>query len=244
MKHTYIRAIIAGVFVLLLSGCLYPDSERSKNNQPNEQQLEMVQSAIEDFREEEGGLLPIKTKDNDTPIFQKYLIDFTALKEANILSEIPPNAYESGGYYQYSIITPEDDPKVRLIDLRNTEAIRNVNVQLNGYRNEHIYPPYGREISEGIYTLDHEALGFDAAPTVVSPFSGENLPIVMDVEGHLYIDYRIDLNNALEEYDHSYEEGDDIRYLLAENTPFVPAYSLPYTLQDGEPVFLTQETNE
>src|SRR5699024_12802228 len=50
----------------------------------------------------------------------------------------------------------------------------------------------------------------------------------------IYVDYRIDLNNALEDYEHHYEEGDDIRYLLAENTPFVPAYSLPYTIQDGE----------
>ncbi len=59
----------------------------------------------------------------------------------------------------------------------------------------------------------------------------------MDTKGNLYVDYRIDLNHALEEYKHDYQKGDDIRYLLAENTPFVPAYSLPYTIQDGEPVF-------
>ncbi|MFC2948304.1 hypothetical protein [Virgibacillus sediminis] len=244
MAYTYGRIILGLLLVLILSGCLYPDSERSENKQPNEQQLAIVQNAIEEFREQNNGLLPIKTKENDTPIFQKYLVDFTALKEANALSEIPPNAYEGGGYYQYTLITPEDNPRVKLIDLRNTESIRSVNVQLNGYRNEHIYPPYGREIAEGVYTLDYESLGYDAMPTVVSPFSGENLPIVMDVEGQLYIDYRIDLKNALDKYEHNYSKGDDIRWLLAENTPFVPAYSLPYTIQDGEPAFLLEEANE
>lgn len=60
----------------------------------------------------------------------------------------------------------------------------------------------------------------------------------MDTNGQLYVDYRIDLNDALQLYDHQYEEGNDIRFILAENTPFVPAYSLPYTIHEDEPVFL------
>ncbi|HLT55727.1 MAG TPA: hypothetical protein VK057_06420, partial [Bacillota bacterium] len=83
-------------------------------------------------------------------------------------------------------------------------------------------------------------LGLDSPPTVISPYSQEQLPIVMDVEGKLYIDYRIDLTQALENYDYDYEEGDDIRYILAENTPFLPVYSLPYTISDGEPVFMNE----
>lgn len=62
----------------------------------------------------------------------------------------------------------------------------------------------------------------------------------MDTEGNIYIDYRIDLNNALKEYNSSYKEGEDIRFLLAENTPFLPVYSLPYTVKDNEPVFMTE----
>src|SRR5699024_5998460 len=204
---------------------------------PNNSQLEKVQSAVDQYHEQTDGLLPIKTKDSDTPIFQKYLIDFQALKEQNIMTEIPGTAYENGGIYQYTIMTPEDDPRVKLIDLRISDAIREVAVKLNVYRNEHIYPPFGKEIAEGIFQIDHEKLGLDSQPYVVSPYSQENLPIVMDTEGNLYVDYRIDLNRALDEYEHDFAEGDDIRYLLAENTPFVPAYSLPYTIRDGEPVF-------
>lgn len=238
LKLTYVRTIGVILITILLSGCLYPQDKLVKNQAPNEAQLELVQHAVNKYREKKQGLVPIKTKNEETPIFQKYLIDFTALKENNALAETPANAYENGGTYQYTLITPEDDPQVKLIDLRITDVIRTVNVQLDIYRNQHMYPPFGREIEKGIYSIDFKKLGFDKPPTIVSPYSKENLPIVMDVAGELYVDYRIDLNNALNEYDHHYEEGDDIRYILADNTPFVPAYSFPYTIQDGEPVFL------
>lgn len=241
MKFTYIKAFGMLLTVFLLSGCLYPESEMSKNQMPNEAQLEMMQSAIETFQEETQGLLPIKTKDMDTPIFRKYLVNFIKLKEHNIISEIPATAYENGGIYQYTIITPEKNPRVKLIDLRITNTIRKVNTKLHIYRNEHLYPPFGKEIADGVFTIDYEKIGLQSKPYVVSPYSHENLPIVMDVEGNLYVDYRIDLNHALKKYEHHYKQGDDIRYLLAENTPFVPAYSLPYTIRDGEPVFYSPD---
>lgn len=236
MKNTSIWISIM-IIPLLLSGCLYPESELAKNQTPNEDQLQTVQKAVEQYKETTGGLVPIQTRPSDTPIFQKYLVDFTALKENNILAETPGNAFENGGVYQYTLITPDEDPQVKLIDLQVTEALRNVNVQLNIFREKHIYPPFGKEIEENIFTVDYEALGMDEPPTIRSPYSHENLPIVMDINGELFIDYRIDLQQALNEFDHDFEEGDDIRYLLAENTPFVPAYSFPYTLKEEEPVF-------
>jgi len=236
MKNTTIWISIMFI-ALFLSGCLYPENELAENQAPNEDQLQMVQSAVEQYKESAGGLVPIQTKPSDTPIFQKYLIDFTALKENNILTEIPSNAFENGGVYQYTLITPDEDPQVKLIDLQLTEALRSVNVQLNIYRDQNLYPPFGREVGDNISTLDYEELGLEEPPVIKSPYSHENLPIVMNVEGELFIDYRIDLNQALEEFEHDYEEGDDIRYLIAENTPFVPAYSFPYTIENGEPVF-------
>lgn len=241
MKFTYVyRILTLLILTMILSGCLSPNNELAKNQPSNEAQLERVQTAVETYQEEEQGLVPIKTMSSDTPVFQRYQIDFTALKESNLLSETPGTAYENGGVYQYTLLTPEEDPRVKLIDLQITEAIRSINVQLDFYRNENIYPPFGEEIAEDVYTLDYQKLGLDTEPSVESPFSNENLPIIMDVEGNLYVDYRIELNNALNEYEHDYEEGDDIRYILAENTPFVPAYSLPYTIRDGEPIFSTK----
>ncbi|MGY0691782.1 hypothetical protein ACW2QC_03185 [Virgibacillus sp. FSP13] len=226
------------LLTMLLSGCLYPNDELEKNQIPNEDQLELVQKSVDDYREKTNGLVPIKTKEEDTPIFQKYLVDFTALKAKHLITEIPGNAYENGGVYQYTLITPEDNPRVKLIDLRMTEKIREVRVKLEIYRNEHLYPPYGEEIVNGIYKLNYKKLGFDSEPYVVSPYSQKNLPIIMDTDGQIFVDYRMDLYEALQKNDHDYKEGEDIRYLLAENSPFVPAYSLPYTVRDGEPVFL------
>lgn len=242
MKHTYIRITAAFMLIAFLSGCLYPDNELAKNQVPNEAQLEMVQQAVDQFKEQTNGLVPIKTKEKDTPIFQKYLVDFSRLKEEHLIGEIPGTAYENGGIYQYTIITPEENPRVKLIDLRIANALRELHLTLNMYRYEHTYLPYGKEIAEGIFRINYKKLGLDSEPYVVSPYSHKNLPIVMSYEGDLYVDYRIDLYNALKEYEHSYKEGDDIRYLLAENTPFVPAYSLPYTIKNGEPVFMHKKS--
>ncbi|MFC4557393.1 hypothetical protein ACFO3D_04120 [Virgibacillus kekensis] len=240
MKNRFIKSFVLLILVTLLSGCLYPENQLSKNKVPNEVQLKQMQSAIDTYQKETQGLLPIKTKPQGTPIFQKYLVDFNALKERNLISSIPGTAYENGGVYQYTIIKPEEDPTVKLLDLRVTDALREVNVRLEMYRNEHLYPPFGEEITDDVYTVDYKKLGYEAPPHVVSPYSQKNLPFVMDTNGKLYVDYRIDLTNALKEYEHNYKSGDDIRYLLTENTPFVPAYSLPYTIKDGEPVFMKQ----
>lgn len=238
IMHTTVKSIGMILFLFLLSGCLYPDEELEKNKVPNEDQLTMIQEAVVEYKQENNGLVPIKTKENDTPVFEKYLIDFTKLKEANMITEIPGTAYENGGVYQYALIDPEDDPQVKLIDLRMTEKLRSVNVQLDIYRDKNMYPPFGEEIADGIYAIDYEQLNMESSPYVKSPYSDHHLPIIMDSEGQLYIDYRKDLNDALEEFEHDYKEGDDIRYILAENTPFLPVYSLPYTIDEGEPVFL------
>src|SRR5690625_1874531 len=238
MRYIYIKTILILVAVLLLSGCLYPKNELAQNKVPNNDQLELVQTAIEKYQENTNGLLPIKTKPADTPVFEKYIIDFGVMKENNVLSEITGNAFENGGVYQYALISPEENTSVKLIDLRITEELRQVNIRLENFRQKNIYPPFGQEIVKGIYTINYESLGLSNEPYVVSPYSNNNLPIIMDTDGQLYVDYRIDLNDALQTYEHQYEEGDDIRFILAENTPFVPVYSLPYTIQEEEPIFL------
>lgn len=225
------------ITALLLSGCLYPQSELSKNQIPNEEQLVLVEEAVLQYKEQSNGLVPIKTTESDAPLYEKYIIDFTTLKEAQLLNEIPGTAYENGGFYQYILLTPEEDPRVKLIDLRTTEKLREVNVKLDIYRQKNLYPPFGEQLAEDIYELNYESLGFDEEPTVISPYSQQNLPILMTTDGELMIDYRLDLQMALEEFEPEVTEGEDIRYLLEENYPFVPAYSKPYVVENGEPVF-------
>lgn len=223
--------------VLLLSGCLYPQSELSKNQIPNEEQLASVEEAVLQYKEQSNGLVPIKTNPSDVPLYERYIIDFSMLKEAQLISEVPGTAYENGGVYQYILLTPEDEPRVKLIDLRVTEKIREVNVKLDIYRQKNLYPPYGEQIADGIYRLNYEKLGIDEEPFVISPFSEQKLPLLITTDGEIIVDYRVDLQMALEEFSPSVEEGEDIRFILEDNYPFVPAYSVEYTIENNKPVF-------
>lgn len=229
------------IVIVTLTGCLYPQGELAKNKMPNEEQLKMVQNAVEKYQEDFGGLVPIKTKDSDTSIYEKYLIDFALLKDEQYIDEIPGTAYENGGVYQYTIVNPDEEPQVKLLDLRMTEQLRSLNVKLHTYRSKHGHPPFGKQIEKGIFQINHKKLGYDAQPHVVSPFTNNNLPFVMDYNGDTYIDYRIDLKEAMDEYPTHFSEGEDIRSILTDNYHFVPAYSLPYTIENGDPVFLKND---
>ena len=75
---------------------------------------------------------------------------------------------------------------------------------------------------------------------MISPFTGHYLPLRITGEGKIIVDYASDLYQMLRENrEYSLQKGEDIRWILTENSPFVPAYSLPYTVDEhGEPVFL------
>jgi len=240
MNKFYPLIFVCMFTMIILSGCLFPQDELSKNKVPNEAQLDMVQTAVEQYKEETDGLVPIKTKENDVDQYQKYVIDFSLLKERQLLSEIPGTAYENGGVYQYTMVTPEDDPRVKLIDLRISQKVQELNRKIDIYRSKNMYPPFGKQVGPGVYQINYKKLGYQEEPYIVSPFSNENLPLVFSEEGEVFVDYRIDLRKALEEYDHDFQEGDDIRPILDEHFPFVPVYSLPYTVENGDPIFLDE----
>ena len=73
-----------------------------------------MQHAVDRFKKDNGGILPIKTKEANTPIYQKYLIDFKKIVH-KYMPEIPGNAYESGGIFQYVLIDVETDPNSEIV---------------------------------------------------------------------------------------------------------------------------------
>lgn len=82
-------------------------------------------------------------------------------------------------------------------------------------------------------------MGFKEPLTVPSPYSDAQLPIVIGGDGEFYVDYSIDLHRILQNENPDVQEGEDIRRLLADEYPVLPAYSLPYTVNsEKEPVFL------
>jgi len=231
--------IVCMCFVVsTLSGCLYPDDQLAQNQIPYEDQLQSVQTAFNKFKEYNNGLLPIKNKDMNTPIYLKYPVDFTKLIPSYI-SDAPGNAYENGGVYQYVLIDAETNPTVKLIDLRIAEKIRDVSLRVQVYKDKNTYPPIKETLSKGVFLLNYKKMGFKEEPFVTSPYSQKNLPIVMGNDGEFYVDYSIDLFEKINDAK-KMKTGEDIRQILVKDSPILPAYSLPYTIKDGQPVFLEQ----
>ncbi len=234
------RISLAGIILsslLLLSGCMYPDSAKTENQQAYEDQLLTVQKAVEQYQEASGGLLPIKTREQDVDQYIKYPVSFERIIPL-YLDKVPSNAYENGGIFQYVLTDVEENPTVKLIDLRTAEKIRELKLKIgiNGYG------PIDRQIAENVYTLNYKVMGYKEEQTVPSPYSDVNLPLIATGDGNVYIDYSIDLNRILGEEKPNVKPGDDIRFLLKDKYPVLPAYSLPYTVNEkNEPVFLNKK---
>ncbi|MFS0822942.1 hypothetical protein [Bacillus sp. 1P02SD] len=222
----------------LLTGCLYPKEKLAQNQIPYEDQIAAVQRAVDQFKEDTGGLLPIKNRDMETPIYQKYPIDFTRISPKYI-AEPPGNAYETGGVYLYVLVNVETNPTVKLLDVRISEELSELNLRVQMYRSSNEYAPFKEQLHTNVFTLDYSKLGLKEEPYVVSPFTGKNLPLLITSTNEIVVDYRMDLYEYLTKYEHTYQTGDDIRDLLVDNSMFVPTNSLPYTINDkNEPIFL------
>lgn len=234
MKRKFIY-VVAFSFILLLSGCAYKGDEDARGDKVYPEQIESVQRAIDTYQEQSGGLLPIKTKESDTDIYIKYPIEFTKLVP-EYMEKIPSNAFEKGGVFQYVLTDVEENPTVKLVDIRFAERIRDLNVRKNA-NNGSI--PFKDPVGEAVYEVDYKAMGFKEQVTVRSPYSNAHLPLVVGGDGKFYIDYSIDLQKMLNEKKPSVEQGEDIRFLLEDHSVILPAYSLPYTVNDkNEPVFM------
>ncbi|MBF0709015.1 MULTISPECIES: hypothetical protein [Bacillales] len=239
MKRLATKAVLWTCLVTLLSGCLYPESQKNENQIPYTDQIQSVQTAVEQFQENKS-ILPIKTRDQETPIYQKYPVDFKKLVPA-FLQQAPGNSFESGGVFQYVLIHVEEEPTVRLIDLVTIEKVKDLQLRINDYRRKKNYPPFKDVLAKDRYSIDYDAMGMDEEPTVKSPFTNEQLPFFLDEKGDVHINYSSDLTKAIESNpDHSYEKGDDIRDLLADNSFYVPVASVAYTIENDKAVFLVK----
>ncbi|WP_078380169.1 hypothetical protein [Sutcliffiella halmapala] len=229
--------------IALLTGCLYPQDRLQHNQVPYLDQLEAVQSSVNQFQEANGGLLPIKDRDMETPIYQKYPIDFNKLSP-RYLQDPPGTAYESGGVYLYVLVDVEENPTVKLIDLRIAEQIRDLNMRISVYKSSNGFAPVKEVINAHAFRVDWEKLGYSEEPYVESPYSDKNLPLILNDKAELQVDYSADLYEFLQKHEHKFKEGEDIRDILVENSVFVPAFSSPYTLdENNEPIITKLDNN-
>ncbi|WP_062104799.1 hypothetical protein [Bacillus niameyensis] len=222
------------VVVFLLTGCMYPQERKVENQIPYEEQLESVQNAVNRFQEAQGGILPIKTRDQDTPIYIKYPIDFSSLVPG-YLASAPGNSFENGGIFQYVLIDVEENPTVKLVDLRIAEKIREIKIRIRSQG----YPPFKGSIADNVFELDFSKLGYKSEPYITSPYTHNKLYFIIDGKGEIYVDYISDLYLKLKESKHSFKQGENIISILEENSPIVPAYSMPYTIdENNEPIYM------
>ena len=232
MKKT-MQALLLIISIIVLSGCMYPEELKVENQIPAQDQLDAVQRAINEYKVDTG-VLPIKNRDMDTDIFIKYLIDFEKLVP-KYSSAAPANSYEKGGIFQYVIWEAENNPTVKLVDLRTPDKIRDVYARM-AVKN---YPQYGQAITDYIFAINHKNIGYEDPLTVPSPYTNNSLPLILNSEGKVYVDYSIDLNLFIQEQNLTLTEGEDIRFYLADYYPVLPAYSLPYTVNEyNEPIFM------
>ena len=235
MKFKYnFRFITVLLSVLFLSACLYPESEQP-NQMPSESQIEMVQHAVEQYQEDTEGLLPIKTV-SDTREYFEYQVDFDRLVP-DYLDERPPISYEAGGYYQFVILDAEENPTVKLADLRITEEIRSLQLRVNGM-GDHV--EFEETIGPNVYKLDLDFYNLNENPTVTSPYSGGALNVYYSGGENVVVDYREEIGRIIEENDLQFETGDDVREVLYEYTPVVPIYSPEITVdENNDLIFMT-----
>lgn len=241
MKHTRIGAmmVILPLMAILLSGCMYPKELRKENLGNPEEFITVVQGAIDKFREKTGGMLPIKNSTMDTPLYEKYKVDFKKLQQYGLLTAIPGNAFESGGNFYYVMMNVETDPTVKLLDIASYQSVNQLQEKVNDYiRINNGEIPSGEQVSEGFYQLDFAKLQTDQ-PKLSSVYNRQNqLAYLIEDSGKVTIDYAFDLMKLIDAKGVAGDlTGDeDLRELLIEHTPFVPIQSVPYRWVNKHPI--------
>ncbi|MER2000090.1 MAG: hypothetical protein ABS882_09955 [Lysinibacillus sp.] len=237
----WITTTLLALGTILLTACGGAVSEQDKIAQVSADidSITAVQRAVDEFQADTG-VLPIKDSNMDTDAYIKYQIDFSKLAP-KYLAKSPANSFEQGGIFQYVLWDVENDPTVKLIDLRIPEKMRELNIR----QLSKDYPAFGAEVGKFVYKINYEALGFDAELSVQSPYTTNLLPLVVTGEGDVFVDYTLDLQQALEKSDAKLQSGDDARELLiTEDSYFLPAYSLPYTVNEKQEIEFAYDAKE
>jgi hypothetical protein len=241
MKRLPLRKSLAffSIMFILLTGCSYPNELRQENRTNPEEFIAVVQSAVEQFRERQGGMLPIKNSDENTPLYEKYKIDFKKLQKYRLLTNIPANAYESGGSYLYVIVNAETDPKVKLLDMASYQSVNLMQTKVSKYSAAHGGAlPKGEQVADGIYYLDFDKLG-EKRPELFSVYNRQNLlTYLVQDSGIVTLDYAFDLMRIIETkgLKDKLQPKLDLRELLVQYTPFVPNQSVFYRWDKDQPL--------
>jgi hypothetical protein len=232
------------LLLLLVSGCMYPNELRKQNTANPAEFIPVVQGAIDQFHTKTG-VLPIKNSEEDTPIYEKYPIDFKKLQEYGYLSTPPLNSFESGGTFIYVLVHPETKPEVKLLELTAHQSVGDVQSWVDDYkRNNNGQVPAGAEVAPYFYYVDFAKLG-KKPPQVKSVYNRQTfINYIVHVSGQVAIDYAPDIMTYVQSKGlaDKLQPNQDLRELLVQDSLFVPAHSFPYKWQNGQPLPYMQGT--
>ncbi|ASA22933.1 DUF3939 domain-containing protein [Paenibacillus donghaensis] len=230
------RVLLVLFLAAMLSGCMYPGPESRKTpGKAYRESINRVQAAVEAYQEEEG-VLPILNASQDTPRYEKFLVDVVKLQQQGYLESIPAVAFEQGGSAYFLLLDEETSPVVKLMDLVTVQTVNDVQRQVDRYTNAHGgTPPTAEPLYPGLFSIDTAKLS-GGSVKLISVYSGEPLELMMDSEGKVFADYAPDLMQLLEQQEPAASADQDLRPLLEQASYFVPVKSLPYLWMDGQPV--------
>ncbi|NIK77576.1 hypothetical protein FHS15_002712 [Paenibacillus castaneae] len=222
------------VMALSLSGCLYPEDQKKQNQVASKEAVRNVQAAIDQYQSDTG-MLPIKNSASETPIYEKFNVDFAKLQRMGYLSEAPSAAFEKGGNFYFLIIDEETKPRIRLMDIVTFQRINDIQSWVTAYVQSKGNLPKGEEMYPGYYQLDYKSMS-RTEPTIRSMFSGQSLQALVDDNGVVYCDYGIDIMQLVQKSGKTDLDTDlDLRTLLVDGSDYVPVKAPVYHWVNNEP---------
>jgi len=229
------RIIYVLLLLCLLSGCLYPQEKRLQLDQLP-LHVERVQTAVDMYYQKKK-VLPYRYKADEIKFTSKAVVDFQALK--GYLDQIPPSAYENGGFFIYVLTNVEEKPLVRLFDLRVNDQVEKMQLRINDYKQRHHQLPIKEKLDSKHATIDFDKLGMDEVQ-IPSPYDQTAmLPLIMDQQGKVMIDYRTEAMKMIQKAKKKPSEKEDLRIWMAKHSIYVPAFAKPMKFVKGTPVFTT-----
>lgn len=231
-RMTALMAVLAAMTIL--AGCLYPQDRLAQNQVTPRDAVRQVQEAVDQFMADRS-VLPIKNADMDTPAYEKFVIDFGKLQRSGYLPDLPAAAYERGGSYYFLVQNEEEQPLVRLMNIVVYQQMNDLQKRVDEWRESNGgVLPAGEPIYPAFAALDFERLG-GSKPDIRSVFSGHPANILIHENGQLYVDYGIDVRQAVEKLGAAPAPDEDLRELLVRESLYVPVKAPAYYWEAGEP---------
>jgi hypothetical protein len=240
MKRKWIQLILVCLMLLFTSGCLYPDDRRMERQGNPQEFIVVVQAAINTYQDNTG-ILPIKNSDMDTPIYEKYRVDFKKLIDRGYLSRIPANAFENGGTHYYVLVNVEDQPTVKLLDIISLQQVREIERLVNDYVSLNSGEiPQKSHVSGEWYTIDFTKIGKERVQ-VKSVYSKQYLSLLVHTSGEVVIEYAPEIMKIITRNEIvDVAPNLDLRSFLVEHSYYVPGQSNAYFWESDQPVISDQ----